>query len=182
MLENHLICHPASLNNVPNITIAVTVQYNNKGALLLRYTVKGPLGQLCIPPAQTPGPADELWQHTCFELFIALQDNSAYTEFNFSPSGQWAVYKFSGYRQRTDYTVRRPPTVTTYAFANKLTVAAHIHAQTLPVNPYKSPLILGLSAVLECKQKSHSYWALKHPNQQPDFHHRDSFSCILAAF
>ena len=41
---------------------------------------------------------DDLWQHTCFELFIGAKNDAEYYEFNFSPSGEWAAYEFRNYR------------------------------------------------------------------------------------
>ena len=41
--------------------------------------------------------ADDLWRTTCFELFVA-GEGTAYREYNFSPSGQWAAYDFDDYR------------------------------------------------------------------------------------
>jgi hypothetical protein len=34
---------------------------------------------------------------------------------------------------------------------------------------------LGISAIIEEKDGSKSYWALAHPQGKPDFHHADSF-------
>ena len=41
---------------------------------------------------------DGLWRHTCFEAFICRRATGEYWEYNFSPSGAWAAYQFSGYR------------------------------------------------------------------------------------
>ena len=38
---------------------------------------------------------------------------------------------------------------------------------------------VGLSAVIEAKDGSRSYWALAHPPGKPDFHHRDCFALRL---
>ena len=43
--------------------------------------------------------ADVLWQHTCFEAFVAPAGAPGYHEFNFSPSLDWAIYRFSAYRE-----------------------------------------------------------------------------------
>jgi hypothetical protein len=37
--------------------------------------------------------------HTCFEAFVAPAGINGYYEFNFSPSTDWAVYRFSAYRR-----------------------------------------------------------------------------------
>jgi hypothetical protein len=38
-----------------------------------------------------------------------------------------------------------------------------------------------LSAVIEAKDGSKSYWALAHPPSKPDFHNADCFTARLAA-
>jgi hypothetical protein len=49
------------------------------------------------------------------------------------------------------------------------------------VSPYLSgPSMLGLSAVIEEKDGTKSYWALAHPpGDKPDFHHLDCFAVEL---
>jgi hypothetical protein len=42
---------------------------------------------------------DELWQHTCFEAFLRTPGADGYIEVNLSPSSEWAVYRFTAYRQ-----------------------------------------------------------------------------------
>jgi hypothetical protein len=39
---------------------------------------------------------------------------------------------------------------------------------------------LGLSAVLEEKDGTKTYWALEHPSDKPDFHHAACFATRLA--
>ncbi len=45
----------------------------------------------------------------------------------------------------------------------------------------QAPLHLALSAVIEEKEGTKSYWALKHPPGKPDFHHPDCFALTLPA-
>ena len=40
-------------------------------------------------------------------------------------------------------------------------------------------LQLGLAAVIESADGALSYWALRHPPGEPDFHHRDAFALAL---
>ena len=39
-----------------------------------------------------------LWEDTCFECFLANGSEQRYVEFNFSPAGDWQVFRFSDYR------------------------------------------------------------------------------------
>ncbi|WP_301101166.1 DOMON-like domain-containing protein [Propionivibrio sp.] len=139
------------------------------------------MARLLIPAAQASNQPDLLWEHTCFEAFIGLRDDTAYREFNFSPSGQWAAYAFSDYRQRDETRVlSAAPQLTSRLFAGRLEMEAIIAPEALP--PGASTLLLGLSAVIETAdvvEGSHSYWALSHPSARPDFHHRDAFTLEL---
>jgi hypothetical protein len=153
--------------------------------LRLIYCLQGPIAQLRIPPpVATPGAADGLWQQTCFEWFVAEPDQAAYQEFNFSPSGDWAAYRFE--RER----VRNPAAeATAPAACPRITVAHTAQALQLqvwlplsalpPLNPRGWQL--GLSAVLQDHDGRLSYWALHHPKPQPDFHHRSGWTQHLLA-
>ena len=139
------------------------------------------LGKLAIPAsvpeAQRSGTVDGLWQHTCCEAFIAGKDCSAYREYNFSPSGQWACYRFTGYRQRDPaFTASSRPPIVLRPEADGFQLDATLPADLLPAS---QTLVIGLSVVIEAADGSKSYWALAHGASQPDFHLRQSFALTL---
>src|SRR6516165_3915475 len=78
--------------------VEVEVARPEAHTLILVYVVTGKISDLLMPPVATASRTDELWRHTCFEAFIC-GPGSAYYEFNFAPSTQWAAYQFSGYRR-----------------------------------------------------------------------------------
>ena len=78
--------------------IEAKVDNSESHALAFSYTLIADINQLLIPPVATSRRIDGLWQHTCFEAFIGIKDSSAYYEFNFSPSSEWAAYQFRAYR------------------------------------------------------------------------------------
>lgn len=174
MLTCSLICHPASPCSLVN-ALEATVAHGVAGGLKLRYRLTGDIAGLRLPQAAPSGAADELWRHTCFEAFIAATGTSAYREFNFSPSGQWAVYAFADTRRR-DESFQPPaaPEITLRRFPDRLELDATLAPELLPegVN-----LHLGLTAVIEAADGTLSYWALTHPAAQPDFHLRAGFTC-----
>ena len=136
---------------------------------LLRYRLEGDVDALAIP-SPAAGAADGLWRHTCLEAFVQDGDGPGYHEFNFSPSGQWAVYRFSGERQRMpgDATPPTGPTITTECSADSLVLQAWLPCALLPARPTAT----GLSAVIETRDGNLSHWALHHPRaDRPDFHH-----------
>ena len=139
-----LQCHPTSRAQSAR-GIQAQVGWGQGGALALTFSLTGDVVRLRIPTPQPSRRADGLWQHTCFEAFIRHEGEPGYYEFNFAPSGAWAAYAFSRYRDGA------------------------------PLAPLCARLQLALSAVIEDKQGVLSYWALTHPPGRPDFHHPDAF-------
>lgn len=140
------------------------------GRWLLGFAVSG--DALVIPPRTAPERAYGLWKTTCFELFVAGAGGS-YAEFNFSASTQWAAYGFTGYRAgMTDIPIARP--------AIERTDRGVGVALDFPVAAIEQ-MHIGLSAVIEERDGTKSYWALAHPPGKPDFHHPACFALELPA-
>lgn len=152
--------------------LRVEIRHEADGSLLLRYTLSGTPNSLSIPSPQVAGPVDELWRHTCCEAFIG-GPGETYREFNFSPSGQWAVYDFHGYRQRDmAWQPATAPTIRLQQSADRLELEARIPAALIPAGAES----LGLTAIIESADGSLGYWSLRHPAGKPDFHHREGLA------
>jgi hypothetical protein len=158
--------------------------------LWVSYGLADPLQRLAIPPlSSAPRRRDELWQATCMELFLALPDQEAYREFNLSPSGDWNVYQLDGYRQglRPDPgwsalpLRRRDPEPAAAATESEPTGTLELHLTTTlpPELAAAAELEAAVTAVLQEGNGSCSYWALRHPGEQADFHRRDGFALRL---
>lgn len=171
-----LLCHP----DTPSAAVrAIEVHVARDAAgIVLRFRLEGDLSRLRLPPAAPPGRADRLWEHTCFEAFVAPPAGSAYVEFNFAPSGQWAVYRFEAYRQGGPVDPAGAPRIAVRRSGDALEidVAARLDGLRLPA---RGALRLGLSAVIE-EGQAVSYWALGHAPGKPDFHRPDAFALELA--
>ena len=143
--------------------------------LQLTYQLQGPLDQLLLPAASSqPERRDLLWQHSCLELFMSTAEDPGYWEVNVAATGDWAIYRLEGYRQglqaAAEYSalpIRQQRRADNWKVQFKLPLPAAVTAN--------SSLMLGVTAVLEQSDGTLSYWALAHPGEQPDFHHRDSF-------
>jgi hypothetical protein len=145
-------------------------------ALRLRYFVDGDVQRIVLPPPAHPRAADGLWRHTCFEAFVAGEGSGAYCEFNFSPSTQWAVYGFTGYREgMAPLEHVLPPKVTASITDDRIALEALVSRETLLALPGGPALRLGLAAVIEHSDGGLSYWALTHRADKPDFHDPGSF-------
>jgi hypothetical protein len=152
---------------------ALSVQAQSSGdSLRLTYVVSGDVQRLTVPESRPRARADGLWRATCFEMFLRPAGSDAYQEFNFSPSGEWAAYSFTGYRQgMTALDQPRPPLITCVRTAQRLEVDVQLHSPLLT----QPDLRAALSAVLEHSDGSISYWALAHPAAKPDFHDAAGF-------
>src|SRR5262245_12928132 len=111
-LIHPLLPHPASPAG-PARELRVSVR-RDADTLLLQYRLEGDLDSVLLPQQVMPRRADNLWQHTCFEVFVGGTSLASYREYNFSPSGAWAIYDFDGYRSgmRTDQWVVIPGIMT----------------------------------------------------------------------
>jgi hypothetical protein len=139
------------------------------------FGVGAPAHHFIVPEAKNPSRADDLWKTTCFEAFFRVAEHKSYREWNFAPSGQWAAYQFSAYREgmtsaevAAEPYIRMEDNFTWWALGATIAVPADANWE------------LGLSAVLEEKDGTKSYWALTHPTDKPDFHHPDCFVAKLA--
>jgi len=151
----------------------LTVMLERQGDVLwLRYVAEGDVDAVDWPDDQPGGRADRLWEHTCFEVFIETADG--YREFNLSPSGQWAAYSFTAYRQGMVDAIETARIAGLDGAEGMVALEAFI-----PLPP--SPGRLALAAVIEALDGSKTYWALAHPSDKPDFHHPDSFTLVLPA-
>jgi hypothetical protein len=178
-MRHALKLHPDSVCQAVT-RIEVDVAREGAGTLVLHYVVTGQIGDLRLSTVTAPARADELWQHTCFEAFVRAWPGTAYYEFNFAPSTQWAAYRFDSYRSgmRVATKISVPqidvrPAPESYTLCAALELGAQ---SDLPADAWR----LGLSAVIEEEGGRKSYWALAHPSGNPDFHHADGFTCELS--
>jgi hypothetical protein len=177
MLE--LVCHP---NTPSRVAQAVTAQVARtaEGKLSISYAIHGDIARLVIP---APGPARigwKLWRHTCCELFVRQKDAAAYHEFNFSPSGEWAAYAFTRYREGATLNAEElNPQVAIESTGTRLDLYALVDLARLPPAYAGAPLSVGLAVIIEEESGGLCYWALKHAPGKPDFHHPQAFALEL---
>lgn len=173
-----LSSHPKVASNAAE-RVEVAIDRSAGGALTLSYVVTGRIADLVIPPRAAPTRMDELWRHTCFEVFLRAPGGEGYYEFNLSPSSEWAAYAFSGYRERAADPPTPAPFIDAEGGRTRFELRATLDASGLAGLPPTSAWRVGLSAVLEAADGTRAYWALAHPPGQPDFHHADAFALIL---
>jgi|SRR5690606_3388529 len=142
-------------------------------ALRLTWRLLGAADRVLAPPAAEgalPQRRDELWRHTCCELFIADAEGAGYRELNFAPSGDWAAYRFASYRADRVPLDTGSPRIALRRSADALELEV-----TLEAVPLEPDARIGLACIVET-EAGLSYWALAHPPGRPDFHHPSAFA------
>jgi hypothetical protein len=145
--------------------------------LLIGYFVTG-TEDLVVPEWAAGHRRDRLWETTCFEVFLKPEGGEAYFEFNFSPSTDWAAYRFQRHREgRSDLPRPVDPLATRGVEIFDPLLEVDLDLSGLP----NVAMRLGLSAVIEERGGRKSYWALAHPPGDPDFHDPACFALELPA-
>lgn len=142
-------------------------------ALTVQFAVLGDIGALRIPPSGMNERTDGLWKHTCFEAFVWCGRGDAYSEFNLSPSGQWAAYAFDDYREGMRPLDVTAPRIVTSTIEERFEIEA-----TLSIDDDRNWQIKP-TAVIETNDGRLSYWAFEHPTGKPDFHHRSGYGYAI---
>lgn len=177
-MQLNLIPHPATPPGLREMKVWASVDHAASLSAVattnIWFGIGAPADRFVISESDEPSRANELWKTTCFEAFLRALGQEAYREWNFAPSGDWAAYDFSGYREgMTPAEVDTPPYVrmednfTWWALGAAIAVPADTNWE------------LGLSAVLEEKDGTKSYWALAHSGEKPDFHAPGCFAAHL---
>ena len=166
----------------PGVQISAELIWRREGWLDLSFGVlaraaKG-IAALKLPTGLNDGPQQgqrkhELWTTTCFEAFLAAPGEQRYWEVNLAVNGDWAVYRFDGYRRgQTQQELGTPPMVRLQRGAHQLRLDARI-----ALEPWWTPDVcpdLALTAVIDSGPEGLSHWALRH-GCKADFHDRCTF-------
>ncbi len=164
-----LVRHPATPPGAIH-TVEAELQRVGGGAVAT-FRAIGDISRLVVPSPTAPVRTQDLWQSTCFELFVAGEGES-YREFNFSPSGAWAAYAFDRHRRGMRDAEARVE-IQTLMNNKALSVIAEIETE-LPAAAY-----LGLTAVIFETDAVTRYWATAFAPGEPDFHAAAVRSLIL---
>jgi hypothetical protein len=157
--------------------IEVEIARPRADSLTLSYLVTGKMSDIRMPPITAAERRDGLWRHTCFEAFFRASSGAEYYEFNFSPSTQWAAYRFSSYRTGMCVAAEiSTPPIEVQSGSDRCTLRASLELDRLSGLSRQGAWRLGLSTLIEDTSGRMSYWALAHPPGKPDFHHADCFA------
>lgn len=177
MTSGHWIsleCNPiAPLGVVRSIQVLVCRSADTE--LQISYRLEGDLSRLRLLSPRLKRSGMELWRQTCLEAFIAAEGTGAYHEINFAPSGEWAVYAFTSYRNRGPLNLEMSrPHLALRLTGTRLEVDTLVRLDQLSTTYPRTSLRVGISAVIATSDGI-SYWALRHPSARPDFHAAEGF-------
>ncbi len=158
--------------------LGVACSLTASGRLTLHYVLRAQLARLLVPVPAPKRFRDGLWRHTCFETFVAVDGAQGYREFNVAPSREWAAYSFTKYREGMAK-LELVPDVRVQRDLDRLDVEVGLELGAAFDGPWRT-LALGLAAVIETATGELGYFALRHPGERPDFHHRGGFALELS--
>ena len=171
-----LSAHASTPNDAVR-SLGVRVRAEKPDILVFHYSLAADMSRVRVPPSGVGGPADALWKHTCFEAFVAPADGPGYHEFNFSPSRDWAIYRFSAYREgMSPAEVARAPEISVRRADDGLELHSAVRLAHIADLSDARHLRIALAAVIEDENGKLSYWGLRHPPGKPDFHHPNGFA------
>jgi hypothetical protein len=168
---------PFTTDTAPAIQITGKIE-RQQNQLIIEYKLQGQT-QIIIPPiVDTPTRQGNLWEHTCCEFFLGLQNSTQYWEFNLSPAGHWNVYRFLNYRQNLVEETAFDSLPFQVLQENE-TLQLKLEINLPKIILLEQSFEVGISSVIENEQGKLSYWALTHSAEEADFHQRDSFALYL---
>jgi len=175
-----LTAHPSTPNDEVR-SFAVQLRAEEPGLLVFQYSLVADMSSVRVPPSGPGRRAGALWEHTCFEAFVAPADTPGYHEFNFSPSLDWAIYRFNAYREGiSPAEIGRAPEISVRRGDDGLELKSAVSLGHLADLHDVRRLRVALAAVIEDNNGRLSYWGLRHPPGKPDFHHPNGFALEIA--
>jgi hypothetical protein len=172
-LKPHPTCPPRGIERVQ----ADVRREDNR--LELYWRIVGDMDRVLLPKPVEPKRADDLWKHTCFEVFLRSQGSPAYLEINLSPSGAWAAYRFEGRREGMA-NVMEPLRLTQQTRGRDWGYRVWASLDLSKLWLAEAPLWqAAMTAVIEERDERKSYWAIDHFGKAADFHDPAGFLLTL---
>jgi|SRR5579884_1085091 len=179
-MQLNLVPHPRTPPSGPDFKVWANIDHAGALGVVastnIWFGVGASANRFVVPAAaEEPRRAEDLWKTSCFEVFLQVPGEAAYREWNFAPSGDWAAYDFASHREGRHDADVAPPYIRLEDNLTWWAVGATIAVHAVV------PWMLGVSAILEERDGTKSYWALAHPDgDKPDFHDQVCFAAQLS--
>lgn len=161
-------------NNIKNINIEATLSLE-KHKIKVSFKVKGKLEAYVFAKAKNIQRENELWRISCFELFLA-NDEDVYYELNFSTSLSWNFYILNSYRVKPKELVfLEEPHLNFEYNNNELYIVFELDSKILDFEKFKH---YNLACIL-LTEEERTFWTINPYKDTPDFHNKKSFVKIL---
>jgi hypothetical protein len=171
-----LTAHPSTPSDAVR-SLKVQLRLQEPGILVFQYFLDADMSCVRVPLSGAGGRADALWKHTCFEAFVAPADGPGYHEFNFSPSLDWSIYRFSAYREGMSAAeIGGAPEISVRRGDDGFELNSAVRLGQLTDLRDARHLRIALTAVIEEENGRLTYWGLRHAPGRPDFHHPNGFA------
>ena len=169
-----LLPFPSDEMTFPDIKI--TGSAGREGSVFsINYELTGDLSRIVLPAdGKTPARVIGLWEATCLEFFLAPRGRADYWEFNLSPAGDWDVFHLDAYREG----FRQEPSIQSLPFdfySGPDALSLFLKCDLGGIIAAETSIDAAISAVIKTVDGKITCWALAHPADKPDFHHRGSF-------
>ncbi|WII73729.1 DOMON-like domain-containing protein [Bdellovibrio sp. 22V] len=154
------------------LAITANLTQTSPTSLACDFHLQGDLTKIIWPKDTSPQRQDELWKHTCLEVFFAAgsRPQDPYIEINCAPNGSWNAYSFSSYREGM-----APANITVRLGHHEVdSHQARFQFDISSETPVTATLV-GLTAVIEFKDEGVSYWSLHHPLPTANFHDKQGW-------
>ena len=134
----------------------------------LEFIIRGNLEEYIFAQSATKQRANELWKHTCFELFFGDKKRASYIEINISPSTAWNIYQFHHHRvfDKEEASLFHP-LIKTLKIEDEYRLLFEHKFDKIPLD---KELIFNLAVILLDKNKKRYFYTIKKKNEEVDFH------------
>jgi hypothetical protein len=153
---------------VPGVHISGDIQFYDE-KFIMKFQWEDTQNNIFFEAQGSPSRTTELWKSTCFEAFFQPQGQSKYFEINLAATGAWDAYEFESYREP------QPPKRSTRIQLMSFKKTANSLEASFFLDSRPSTYNCSLTVVIELKDRSKHYFALKHTGKKPDFHLSESF-------
>lgn len=156
-----------------------TQLYHNDMEVMASFRIRGDLSSIDFssPSSKKHARALNLWERTVFEIFVQDKNNH-YLEFNFSPQFEWNAFYFEIYRGPLfELEIATCPSIDILDENGHFLIMIKIPLAFFTTLDYQdvNELKIGCSSIIKSTTSEKKYWALRHCDERPNFHHFDSF-------